>query len=333
MSENVFDYYEEIVNQYIARLANEESVFSSTKDDKINRHAKNLSQFLQMIEVQESGAKFYTVTKAMLCAKEGSLKYYNYKRFNELAHLVLTQIPELWKHFMMILKVYDHHEPLAQLKADEKIVAKFREKKALIDQVDHEYNKLLEFLCPRLDGRLIAWQEGVLEDPQVADIQGSYPINIVKNLLQEQPYLPENPVNISRILQVLKDYIDLKIQAIENIPSAIQQQIFEFIYQHVKQHSGSLRAHMGDYAMDLCFKDTLNPFVDVFELNHLLDYLDFTDNWCHVTLKNHKQINLDIETLEGWQASSKRYLLIDIIRFVEKKVNLKHPEFFVDIGT
>jgi len=65
-------------------------------------------------------------------------------------------MPEFWIHFRLVLKMYQHQHLIQEILADAKIQKKLKDKASEIDHPYHQYNEYIEFLCPELDGKLIA---------------------------------------------------------------------------------------------------------------------------------------------------------------------------------
>ncbi|EOD1396627.1 hypothetical protein ACJFHR_000544 [Acinetobacter baumannii] len=193
------------------------------------------------------------------------------------------------------------------------------------------HNTYIEFLCPEFNGRLISWGQGLLDSAQIESIQASYPINIFKNLLKENPELPLNPTNYEQYLELIRRYFLFSVKVDEDIPSHVLNTIFDSIHNVVgDNHSHSLFNYYGEFQTDILFKNYLNAIVDIFDLEFLIDDMGFGDNVCSITLKNntkHSEDDLELVILN----MEKYFLLREAIKWCEKKTRVVWNVFFVEV--
>lgn len=245
-----------------------------------------------------------------------------------MAHYVLDNIPRYWIHFRLILKTYEHISLCNEILKDFKIQKKIKDKQSLIKDPKHLHNTYIEFLCPELNGRLIAWGENKLNGD---DYHFCYAVNIFKNLLKDKPILSNNIKDSKKVLELFKDYFFFTTHIIEEMPKEVYKVIFSFIQQeNQNNHSHSLSEYYGDFVTDIKFKNFLNPIVDFFDLKNFIDEMSFTDNHCYIKLKNDKKLNFDIKTDQGWINFTKKCLLHNAIKFCEKQVQKEDSYFFVE---
>ncbi|MFI8145036.1 hypothetical protein [Acinetobacter sp. ABJ_C5_2] len=328
---SIFANYKSIVEDYIKSLYRNDHVFSSVVNDKLNPNYQHLKEFFKLIGVQPDLEKHYSIAKAMLSAREGKVIHLDYPHFKNVAHYVLDFIPEYWKHFRLVLKIYTHQELIGEILKDKKIQIKIEKKKSFIENPSHLHNTYIEFLCPEFNGRLISWGQGLLDSDQIESIQASYPINIFKNLLKENPELPLNPTNHEQYLELIRRYFLFSVKVDEDIPSHVLNTIFDFIHNVVgDNHSHSLFNYYGEFRTDILFKNYLNAIVDIFDLEFLIDDMGFGDNVCSITLKNntkHSEDDLELVILN----MEKYFLLREAIKWCEKKTRVVWNDFFVEV--
>lgn len=325
----LFHNYKEIVENYIDSFLCIDKVFSYVKDDKYNPNHKMISLFFDLIDIKYDN-DFEMVAKAMICARKGEILYFKYKSFINVAHYVLDNIPNYWTHFRLILKVYKHFSLIEEILNDSKVKNKIVEKQSYINNPNHFYNVYIEFLCPELGGRLIAWGDGVPVDD---DSQLYYPINIFKKLLADKPSLPITAKNHNIILDSIRNYICFNNNVYEEIPADVLNVIFKYIQDKIGiSHSKILFDYYGDFPNDIDFKNKLNPIIDVFDLGNFIEEISFCDNCCYIDLKGDKKINLDTETEEGWINFMKKVLLEKAIKFCEDQIGGEDRDFFIERG-
>jgi len=330
MSENqlIFHNYEDIVKNYIDSFYCTNKIFSLVVDETVNPNYSKLKDFFKLLDIDSEDDNFYMITKAILCARKGEVLYFRYNHFKNVAHYVLDNIPRYWTHFRLILKNYKHISLSNEILEDPKIQKKIEDKQSFIKDPNHLHNTYIEFLCPELDGRLIAWGEGKLNKD---DDRSCYPVNIFKNLLKDKPTLPNSIKESKKVLELIKDYFFFTTNIIEEMPKDVYRVIFSFIQQEKQNnHSHSLSDYYGDFVTDIDFKNYLNPIVDFFDLKHFIDEMSFTDNLCYIELKNDKKVSFNVKTDQGWINFRKKCLLEKAIEFCEEQVQRECSYFFVE---
>lgn len=81
----------------------------------------------------------------------------------------------------------------------------------------------------------------------------------------DQPELHDGEPSV--VLNVLKKYIEFKLNNSEEIEERISNVIFDFIYRNFSKHNkGYMNQFYGDFITDIEFKEILNPIVDIFKL-------------------------------------------------------------------
>ena len=324
----MFNNYEVIVENHIASIDKTDQVFSTLVKDKINPNYEKLRLFFELIDVDINFSKIDSIRKAFISAREGKVLYLDYPSFKNVAHYVLDFIPNYWKHFRLVLKIYNHKKLTQDILSDEKIKNKLNKKKDLIEKPAHENNIYIEFLCPRFQGRLISWGNG---SSDIEELDYSYSINVIRNLLKENPMLPGQISNYEDVLNIIKKYFLFTVKVDEAIPEKILFSIFSFINNVIgDKHSGVLFQYFGDFEDDILFKNNLNSIVDVFELNQFIGGIGFCDNWCNVELKFSDISKID--NLEEYSINSRKIsLLQQAIKWCEKKITNGENHFFVEI--
>src|SRR5690606_32109261 len=156
-------------------------------------------------------------------------------------------------------------------------------------------------------------------------------INVIRNLLKEDPVLPGQISNYEDVLNIIKKYFLFTVKVDEAIPEKILFSIFSFINNVIgDKHSGVLFQYFGDFEDDILFKNNLNSIVDVFELNQFIGGIGFCDNWCNVELKFSDISKID--NLEEYSINSRKIsLLQQAIKWCEKKITNGENHFFVEI--
>lgn len=325
----LFDSYQDIITNYIASFEKANTVFSIVSNGKTNLNFKYLEQFLKIIGVELAGQKFHSLTKIILSAQEGKVLYYDYSSFKPLAHFVLDKMPEFWTHFRLVLKTYQHQHLVQEILADAKIQKKLKDKASEIDNPDHQYNTYIEFLCPELDGKLIAWGLGEdLRSTQSNVQRQGYPINILKNFLKDQPQILHQ--NVEQTLYVLEKYFMFKFNIVESVRKSAFNAFFDFILKNFKDQQGYLDRFYGDYGMDLMFKAQLNPIVEVLDLAYLIENVGFCDNCCTFSIKDSVAMNYDLHTETGWENQNNKEMLRAAIAYCEQMVKKEEPYFFIE---
>lgn len=327
-TEYIFANYECIVENYIASFYKNDQVFSQLVNDELNPNYQKLKFFFDLIDINVNLDKFYSISKAFISARRGEVLHLDYPNFKNVAHYVLDFMPEYWKHFRLVLKIYNHKNLIDEILNDEKIKIKLIKKKEFIDNPVHEHNKYIEFLCPEFQGRLISWGDGPLDNEKMENF---YPINVIRNLLKENPELPKDISNYEDLLKIIKNYFLFTVKSDEDIPRKIFFLIFGFIYNATgEKHSRSLFEYYGDFSTDIIFKNHLNTIVDVFDLKYLIESISFCDNCCVVTL-NSKVFDQDYD-LEKYRNDVKNeYLLREAINWCESEAAKDWREFFCSI--
>ena len=326
--EYIFNNYEFVVENHIASIDKADQVFSTLVNDKLNPNYEKLRNFFELIDVDINFSKIDSIRKAFISAREGKVLYLDYPSFKNVAHYVLDFIPNYWTHFRLVLKVYNHKKLTQDILSDEKIKNKIDKKKDLIENPTHEHNIYIEFLCPKFQGRLISWGNGSSE---IEEVDYSYSINVIRDLLKEDPVLPSNLRDYQGVLNIIKKYFLFTVKVGENIPENILFSIFSFINNVIgDKHSGVLFEYIGDFEDDILFKNSLNSIVDVFELNQFIGSIGFCDNWCGIDLKS---IDIsEVDNFEEYSINNRRISLLEqAIKWCEKKVANSGNYFFVEV--
>ncbi|MDQ9022029.1 hypothetical protein RFI02_13050 [Acinetobacter sichuanensis] len=325
----LFDSYQDIVTNYITSFEKANTPFSVVCNGKENVNFKYLEKFLNIIGIELTGQKFHSLTKIILSAQEGRVLYYDYLSFKPLAHFVLDRMPEFWTHFRLVLKTYQHQHLIQEVLADAKIQKKLKDKASEIDHPNHQYNEYIEFLCPKLDGKLIAWGLGEELNSTQSNVQRQgYPINILKNFLKDQPQILHH--NVEQTLFVLQKYFMFKFDIVEFVRKSAFNVFFDFIVQNFKDQQGYLDRFYGDYGMDLMFKAQLNPIIEVLDLTYLIDDVAFADNCCTFSIKDSVVINYDLHTETGWENQNNKEMLCAAIAYCEQMVKKEESYFFIE---
>ncbi len=325
----LFDSYQDIITNYIASFEKANTPFSMVSAGKINVNFRYLEKFLKIIGIQLEGDKFYSVTKIMLSAKEGKVMYYDYSSFKNVAHLVLDQMPEFWTHFRLVLKTYQQHHLVRDMLDDAKIKLKIQDKKSQIDTPNHQYNAYIEFLCPNLDGKLIAWGLGEHLHSEQSNVQRQrYSINILKNFLKEKPEIISKDVD--ETLTVLKQYFLFKFDIVESVKACYLNAFFSFVVENFKVEQGYLNQFHGEHETDLLFKAYLNPIVDVLDLSYLIENVGFCDNCCTFFMKDATAIDYDLDSEIGWENQNNKDILRGAIEYCEQLVSEQDAYFYIE---
>lgn len=117
--------------------------------------------FLQLgfLEDEKLYHRINSLDKIVLSAKYGKPFAYRYESLVPVENLVLNSKRNFWQHFYGITCLYQHKENLERKDNAKKKLAE--EKRAEAKQIEpiHDYNRFIEFLCPKLTGRILFWGE------------------------------------------------------------------------------------------------------------------------------------------------------------------------------
>lgn len=117
--------------------------------------------FLQLgfFEDEKLYHRINSLDKIVLSAKYGKPFAYRYESLVPVENLVLNSKRNFWQHFYGITCLYQHKENLERKDNAKKKLAE--EKRAEAKQIEpiHDYNRFIEFLCPKLTGRILFWGE------------------------------------------------------------------------------------------------------------------------------------------------------------------------------
>lgn len=330
MSASVLNNYNKILDEYVLHLQNKDSYFSILKNGVLNPENKKLKQLFSIMNINYNLPSLITIENSILSAKYGYIFNYDYPNFKNIAHLVLDVKPRIWKHFLLVLKTYNHHILLSEILEDSNIQKKIQRKIDDINNPIHIYNTYIEFLCPALDGRLIGWGAGEdLKNSLFKDKKNTYPVIILRNLLQDNPQITQYQPD--QVIDTIKKYIDFSLENLDHINKEILYKIFDFICENLsKKEQGSMLKYYGEFPSDMEFKKILGSIVDALNLEHLIDDVYFCDNYCTFKIKDN-QIDFSYETDIGWKNIKDKSILIYGITYAENKINKKFDsDFFVE---
>lgn len=103
--------------------------------------------------------KYVALISSMLSAKYGKAIGLNYDKLIQFAHNLIDHYPGFYNIFKSICFYYGHYETLMSQDGNGKLKKKEKMHKLRISKPNHGFNKIFEFLCPKLNGRLLYAEE------------------------------------------------------------------------------------------------------------------------------------------------------------------------------
>lgn len=102
----------------------------------------------------KDSSRYRSIIGAMLSAKNGVPIGFKFNKLIQVAQLVLESYPEFYTIFLGICSCYGHRHLLDEQDKSGKLAIKAKEREYKTEILDHTFSEIIEFLCPKLNGRL-----------------------------------------------------------------------------------------------------------------------------------------------------------------------------------
>lgn len=260
---------------------------------------------------------YFALISSMLSAKYGEPIGLNYNKLIQFAHNLIDHYPRFYNIFKSICFYYGHYEELRNQDSNDKLKKKEKMHRIRISKPNHGFNKIFEFLCPKLNGRLLyANEHGV----KAADQDLVHYFNSVKffsMLLDpaseklDESYIEENVVeSFDLIKKYLKsrDY-QSKYYTLECANKVHTSKISDFIFNTYNISGEKLNLHARDGSIE--YENELSNFAKLLILYELDEYIvdGLYDHNSNCLSLNHDFKQLD--SLEIYEVKRKIKNILD----------------------
>ncbi|WP_230657379.1 DUF7829 domain-containing protein [Psychrobacter sp. I-STPA10] len=273
-------------------IANDE--FTESETNKVNKYNMSIgwhspfelffeatSMVPKKEELRIPSEKYQSIICSMLSAKYGEPIGLKYTKLIQVAHNIIDYYPGFYNIFKSICYYYGHYNKLKEQDKNNKLDYKEQIHKNKINIPDHTLNKIIEFLCPKLNGRLLYAQEyGCKAESDSILNEYFHPVKFFSIFLSpkisdaDAIYLKKNN---DKIFKLVKNYInvtylnnssDMFCVTNHNLPQRTQ----DFISNHYRLDYND---YLGLYVRDGTkkYEDELSEFVKYIHLFDLEQYI------------------------------------------------------------
>lgn len=123
-------------------------------EQELKQHGVAYSQALF-----QGNAEYEVFVQAILSAKYGYGFNYKQRKLVDVAHIILEHYPKYWIVYRLVAKCYGHLVLMEQQDQSGKLLARHQNTVVQSDKLPYEVASFVEFLAPKLDGRLLTWCE------------------------------------------------------------------------------------------------------------------------------------------------------------------------------
>ena len=256
---------------------------------------------------------YESIIGAMLTAKYGTPIGFRFEKLLQVAQLVLESYPHFYNIFISICHYYGNYEALVDQDKKGNLRKKEIERKDKIEKINHNFSEIIEFLCPKLNGRLIFHKINHEKLTSDKDLKNTfYPLKLFTSLFNNSNTEIDRELaeqNNKEIFELIKNYI--KLSSYENyfhkfghINDITTIKILHFLHYYCDfacENDLGLyaRSHEG-YA-----KREVDSFIKLVHLLELEDYIvdglydDKSSNCLHINCTFDKVDELDKYYVKG----------------------------------
>ena len=225
---------------------------------------------------------YESIIGAMLTAKYGTPIGFGFDKLLQVAQLVLESYPHFYNIFISICHYYGNYEALVEQDNKGNLRKKAAKRKDKTEEVNHNFSEIIEFLCPKLNGRLVFHKINNEKLKTDQDFQKTfYSLKLFAQLLNKSVTEIDSELaepNSEEIYELIKNF--LKVKSYDNpyynfdgIDDITSIKILHFLHYYSgfkdKEDFGLYtRSYEGRYA-----NRELDNFIKLANLLELNDYI------------------------------------------------------------
>lgn len=157
---------------------------------------------------------YESIIGAMLTAKYGKPIGFRLDKLLQVAQLMLESYPNFYNIFISVCYYYGHYEALIAQDKKGNLRKKQIERKAKIEEINHNFSEIIEFLCPKLNGRLVFHKINNEKPRSDEDLKKAfYPLKLFTVLLDKNTTEIDHDLaepNSKEIFDLIKHYLKLR---------------------------------------------------------------------------------------------------------------------------
>lgn len=124
------------------------------------------------MEKMRDRARYKSIIGSILSAKHGTPISFKFTKLVQVAQNVIEYYPEFYSIFKSVCYYYDTLDLLKEQDKNGKLTSKEKEYASKINSTDYTLNNIIEFLCPKLNGRL-TYRERFVEKASLEEVLDS----------------------------------------------------------------------------------------------------------------------------------------------------------------
>lgn len=161
---------------------------------------------------------YESIIGAMLTAKYGTPIGFGFDKLLQVAQLVLESYPHFYNIFISICHYYGNYDALVDQDNKGNLRRKAVKRKDKTKEVNHNFSEIVEFLCPKLNGRLIFHKKNSEKlDLSKDSISFFYSLKLFNMLLNKEVIEIDRELaepNSEEIYDLIKNF--LKVRSYDN---------------------------------------------------------------------------------------------------------------------
>lgn len=210
------------------------------------------------------------ILKHMLSAKYG--KPYGLQiDLVSIHHKTIRHLPQFYYQFIGVAKYYGNKEKFysEETKKRQQHQKLIEEKKPVFEQADHQFDKLISFLCPKLEDRLLRWE---FKNHDVFDEIGFF-----RDLLKSVPEINEELTfeHTHEVLAAIRQYISGRLSHLLPIDNYLLFVMLKFVLKHQSHNYLARTYSRRDEEWQIAELEDFESIANFLDLDRFIDKTSF----------------------------------------------------------